>query len=79
MTVGGKPIDPSAKYTVAASRYFLVDHGDGATAFDGATVLNESGGLDNKVLMDYIKGKLGVEIGDEYADPYGEGRIKIIQ
>ena len=73
MTVGGKPIDPSAKYTVAASRYFLVDHGD------GATVLNESGGLDNKVLMDYIKDKLGGEIGDEYADPYGEGRIKIIQ
>ena len=79
VTVGGKPIDPSAKYTVAASRYFLVDHGDGATAFDGATVLNESGGLDNKVLMDYIKDKLGGEIGDQYADPYGEGRIKIIQ
>jgi hypothetical protein len=29
--------------------------------------------------MDYIKDKLGGEIGDEYADPYGEGRIKIIQ
>lgn len=79
VTVGGKPIDPSAKYTVAASRYLLEDHGDGATAFDGATILNESGGLDNKVLMDYIKDRLGGEIGDQYADPYGEGRIKIIQ
>jgi hypothetical protein len=29
------------------------------------------------VLIEYITGKLGGEIGTEYSDPYGSGRIVI--
>ena len=47
--------------------------------FDGAKVLNMSGGLDNQMLIDYIQGPLGGVIGEQYSDPYGDGRIKIIQ
>ena len=35
--------------------------------------------LDSEVLMGYIKDTLGGKIGAEYADPYGQGRITIIQ
>ena len=77
--VGGKAIDPSAKYTVSGSVYVLTEHGDGCTMFDGATLINTGCGLDYMSLIDYIQGPLGGVIGDQYSDPYGEGRIKIIQ
>jgi 2',3'-cyclic-nucleotide 2'-phosphodiesterase (5'-nucleotidase family) len=77
--VGGDPIDPDATYTVAGSDYLLTGHGDGFTAFDGATVLVNNGMLDSEGLINYIKDTLGGEIGSGYSDPYGEGRIKIIQ
>ena len=31
--------------------------------------------LDNQVLINYLTGTLGGVVGEEYADPYGEGRI----
>ena len=31
--------------------------------------------LDNQVLIDYIVDSLGGVVGENYADPYGEGRI----
>lgn len=77
--VGGEPIDPAATYTVAGSDFLLTGHGDGHTAFDGATVLAGSGMLDSEALITYIKDTLGGEIGSEYSDPYGDGRIRIIQ
>jgi 2',3'-cyclic-nucleotide 2'-phosphodiesterase (5'-nucleotidase family) len=77
--VGGEPIDPAATYTVAGSDFLLTGHGDGHTAFDGATVLAGSGMLDSEALITYIKETLGGEIGSEYSDPYGDGRIRIIQ
>jgi hypothetical protein len=75
--VGGKPIDPDARYTVAGSLYLLQQHGDGFTMFDNATIVNISGGLDSEVIINYIKETLGGEIGEQYADPYGDGRITI--
>ena len=38
-----------------------------------------TGRLDSEVLIDYIKDTLGGEVGTEYTDPYGQGRITIIQ
>ena len=35
--------------------------------------------LDNQVLMDYIIDDLGGVIGEQYEDPYGEGRIVIVE
>ena len=47
--------------------------------FDGASNVILTGKLDSEVLSDYIKDTLGGEIGAEYADPYGQGRITVNQ
>ena len=77
--VGGEPLDPEKTYTLAAHDYMLLNHGDGYTMFDGCKVLQESVKLDNQVLIDYISGTLGGVIGADYADPYGQGRIVIVE
>ena len=76
--VGGEPIDLKKTYTVAGMNYTLLNHGDGHTAFDGANVLQKGSALDNQLLIDYIVNTLGGTIGEQYADPYGEGRITIV-
>ncbi len=76
--VGDEPIDPDKTYTLASSDFLLLGDGDGNTAFRGAKVLSDSIKLDNQVLIDYIEETLGGTIGDEYSDPYGQGRIVII-
>ena len=47
--------------------------------FDGSTMLKDGVKMDSQVLIDYIVDTLGGEIGEEYADPYGQGRIKIFE
>ncbi len=47
--------------------------------FEGAKNVIMTGRLDSEVLIDYIKDDLGGEVGSEYADPYGQGRITIIR
>ena len=75
VTVGGEPLDPEKTYTLAGTDYILTGHGDGYTMFDGAAVLQDRVKIDNQVLIDYIVDTLGGVIGDEYADPFGQGRI----
>lgn len=75
--VGGKPIDPDAKYTVAGNAFILTQNGNGYTSFDGAKVIAEDAGLDNQLLIDYIVETLGGTVGKDYEDPYGQGRIEI--
>ena len=53
--------------------------GDGFTMFRGAKTLNESDESDSDVLFAFISGLDGGVIGEEYADPYGQGRISAIQ
>ena len=77
--VDGEPIDPKATYTLASHNYMLLDNGDGYTMFDGCQVLQNSVKLDNQVLIDYITESLGGVIGEEYEDPYGQGRITIVE
>ena len=76
--VGGEPIDPEKLYTVAGTDYFLTGHGDGNTAFDGAELLQECVMLDNQMLITYIQDILGGEIGPEYSEPTGQGRIVMV-
>ena len=76
--VGDQPIDPEATYTLASHNYMLLNNGDGYTMFDGCAVLQNCVKLDNQVLIDYITENLGGVIGDDYADPFGQGRIMIV-
>ena len=75
--VDGQPIDPEKTYTVASTDYYVLDNGDGYTAFNGAEVLQDQFKLDSQLLIDYIVDDLGGVIGEEYADPYGQDRIVI--
>lgn len=75
--VGGKPIDVSAKYTVAGNSFLLTEKGNGYTCFDGAKIVQEDAGMDNQLLIDYIVESLDGTVGDDYSDPYGQGRIVI--
>ncbi|MBQ3662972.1 MAG: bifunctional metallophosphatase/5'-nucleotidase [Clostridia bacterium] len=75
--IGDKPIDPEARYSVAGINYTLLNHGDGFTMFDGATVLKSRVKLDNQVLIDYISGTLGGVVGGQYESLTGQDRIVI--
>ena len=73
--VGGEPIDPEKTYTVASHNYLLHNGGDGYTIFQNCTFTQESVMLDNQVLLTYITEGLNGVVGEQYADPYGDGRI----
>lgn len=75
--VGGQPIDPEATYTLASHNYMLKSGGDGYSMFKGNTVLLDEVLIDNQVLINYIVDVLGGVVGEDYADPYGQGRIVI--
>ena len=76
--IGDEPLDPNKTYTLASHDYMLLNNGDGFTAFEGATLLQDRVKLDNQVLIDYITESLGGVIGPEYEELTGEGRIVII-
>lgn len=77
--VGGEAIDPQKTYSLAGIDYLLFKNGDGYTCFEGAKVLKDRVKLDNQILIDYITDDLHGVIGGEYADPYGQGRIVIVE
>ena len=77
--VGGEPIDPDKTYTLASHDFLFLKKGDGYTMFDGAPLLQDCVKLDNQLLIDYIVDTLGGVIGEEYADPYGQGRITFVE
>ncbi len=77
--VDGKPLDLEKKYTVASNSYILTENGDGFTMFSEGDILQDSVKLDNQILIDYITGTLGGVVGEEYSDPYGDGRIIAVE
>lgn len=77
--VGGEPVDPRKTYTLAGHEYMLLQIADGYTMFKDAPILQNKVKIDNQLLIDYIRDTLGGQIGEEYADPYGQGRIRIIR
>ncbi|MEA5047757.1 MAG: bifunctional UDP-sugar hydrolase/5'-nucleotidase [Eubacteriales bacterium] len=77
--VGGEPLDPSKTYTLACHNYLLKNAGDGYTMFQDNTFLLDSIMIDNQVLINYIVGGLGGVVGEEYADPHGQGRIVAVE
>ena len=75
--VGGKPIDLSKTYTLASHNYMLLDGGDGLNMFRNNNIVVQPVILDNKVLITYIEEYLGGVVGSDYANPYGQGRIRV--
>lgn len=73
--IGGEPLDPERKYTVAGQTYALIDRGSGQTGFDGGKITQEPGEIDFIMVASFIQTKLNGVVGEEYADPYGQGRV----
>ncbi len=76
--IGGEAIDLTKTYTLACHDYKLKNMGDGYSMFADNKFLQDSVMIDNQVLINYIVDVLGGTVGEEYADPYGQGRITII-
>lgn len=75
--VNGEPLDLKKKYTLASTNFILREKGDGMTMFSEEDIVNRELALDNQLLINYIKDDLKGVISDEYADPYGSGRIVV--
>ncbi len=73
--VGGEPLDLEKTYTLASHNYMLKNGGDGFNMFVNDPLLQDEVMLDNQVLINYITGTLEGVVDNQYADPYGEGRI----
>ena len=77
--VGDEPLDLAKTYTLASHNYMLKSAGDGMAMFQGCTLLQDSVMIDNQVLINYIVDVLGGVVGEDYANPYGQGRITVIE
>ena len=77
--IGDKALDPEQTYTLACHDYLLKNGGDGYTMFKDCTLTQDCVMLDNQVLISYIVDKLGGSVGKDYSEPYGAGRITIVE
>ena len=79
--VGDEPLKLDKTYTLAINKYYSQEYGDGMTMFKGSKVIDPADGeewrIDHDAVIDYLA-FLGDKVGDEYADPYGQGRITLI-
>ncbi|WP_313186602.1 bifunctional UDP-sugar hydrolase/5'-nucleotidase [Lacrimispora sp.] len=75
--VGGAPLDVNKTYTVASHNYMLKSAGDGMTMFKGSKVIRDEVMTDVDLLSTYIRSNLGGNVGADYANPVGQGRITI--
>lgn len=75
--VGGSPLDVNKTYTVASHNYMLKSAGDGMTMFKGCNVIRDDVMTDVDLLSAYIHTNLGGNVGTDYANPAGQGRITI--
>lgn len=71
-------LDPDKTYQLASHDYMLKNGGDGISMFADNKLLQDSVMLDNQVLITYVQDYLNGEIGDQYGNVAGEGRITIV-
>ena len=76
--IGGEPIDPGKIYTLASDKYHIAEQGDGFTMFSEEDVIRTVMVV-NEAVMKYIEENLGGVVGEEYSDPYGQGRITAVE
>ncbi len=75
--INGEPLVLDKIYTVACHDYYIKEAGGGMNMFLDNILLQDCIMLDNQILIEYITEYLGGSVGEEYADPYGQGRIVI--
>ena len=73
--IGGEPLEMDRIYTLASQDFTLINHGDGQTAFDGARTIWQADVPDYGVVAEYLHEDLDGIVGEDYANPYGQGRI----
>ncbi len=71
--IGGEPLEPDRKYTLAASDYYLKNGGDGIT-FTSESILKDAVYTDVDSFAEYLR-MMGGTVSEEYRDPAGQGRI----
>lgn len=76
--VGGAALDTAKTYTLASHNYMLKEGGDGFSMFSDCSMPLDEIVLDNQALIHFIADDLKGVVGEEYANPYGQGRITII-
>lgn len=75
--VGAEALDVNKTYTVASHNYMLKSGGDGMTMFAGANITRDEVMTDVDILSAYINTNLGGNVGADYGDPRGQGRITV--
>lgn len=55
----------------------LKSGGDGMTMFKGAHLVQDEMMSDADTIMEYMQNHLNGKVGEQYANPYGDGRIVI--
>lgn len=73
--VGESPLDVTKVYTVASHNYMLKSAGDGMTMFKNSKVLRDDVMTDVDLLSAFIRSNLGGNVGTDYQNPAGLGRI----
>ncbi|MBE5974543.1 MAG: bifunctional metallophosphatase/5'-nucleotidase [Paenibacillaceae bacterium] len=75
--IGDSPLDTSKVYTVASHNYMLKMAGDGMTMFKNSKVIRDDVMTDVDILSAFIRNNLDGNVGTDYANPAGQGRITI--
>lgn len=78
VNVGGEPLELDREYTLAGLGYTLQQSGDGFSMFVGSEVLRDSFMMDYDAFTQYVD-EFYAEMVEAYAEPYGEGRIVIVE
>ena len=79
VTVGGESLDLDKTYVLACHDYYIKNAGGGFNMFLDNNLLQDCVMLDNQILIEYITEYLGGVVGEEYSNPFGQGRITIIE
>jgi len=75
--VNGEALDVNRTYTAASHNYMLKSGGDGMVMFAGANIIRDEVMTDVDILSAYINTNLGGNVGAEYGNPRGQGRITV--
>ncbi len=76
--IGDEALDLEKVYVVASHNYLLLSGGDGMSMFADCQLDKDKFMVDNEGLIAYIVDTLGGVVGEDYANPYGQGRITIL-